>query len=697
MGDGINIDFGQLQQPNIVGGMMQSYQAGRQMGIEQRADNALARVQANPSDPAALSDLAVYNPQAANAFLTMAQNQRLTAARAASAGVYSSYAANQPGASPAPMAAPAPAPSPLTAPTLPAQPNVAPPGPAAAPAPQGAPATPQAPAQGQSQGVPVAQLLSPAHPVTQQVGAAVANGQLSMPAAVAQLAQYADPAEVQQVLANLSTMDTMRKAKLQEANGALATAAQSVLSIPDDPTHSARRQAAMAMLPQLQAHGVTPDMIQNADMSDAGLHGLIGQAVGVEGLIAQSNKTAELTETHRHNVADENKPISVPFGNMLQRPDGTVINDGMGTGAGGGATALTGNNPGGIIDGTFAKSQPGYTGANGKFAGFDTLAHGAAAQTALLQSYVSNGIDTPAKIATKWAPAGDGANNPQVYAANVAKAMGIGVNDKITPAMIPAFQQAQAQQENSMYKPPVAGAGGMRAALQTQAAQIAAYNMPPPTGRAATSAQGVALMQMVGTLNPDYDATKYHEKNQAAAAFGAGKLGSQVRSISVAVDHLDLLGQAATALQNGNVQAFNSLGNSIAAATGNPAPTNFNALKQYVMDETAKAIIGGGGGVGDRDKAGAIISQAQSPQQLSGAIQQVQGLMGGQLQGLKRQYQDATGNTDFENKVSPRAAQVLGMHGQTSGPVRVSSPQEAQALPSGTLFQTPDGRVIRKH
>lgn len=159
---------------------------------------------------------------------------------------------------------------------------------------------------------------------------------------------------------------------------------------------------------------------------------------------------------------------------IVRGPDGQLFEydaEGEGGGAGGspaggpsptgGATALDGHNPGGIIDGPFARSQPGYQGPNGRFAKFASLEDGENAQKALLKSYIGRGFDTPAKIAQRWAPAGDGANDPTAYARNVAGALRIGVNDRITPDMIDRFQVAQATQENGMY-PRAAARGGLR-------------------------------------------------------------------------------------------------------------------------------------------------------------------------------------------------------------------------------------------
>jgi hypothetical protein len=152
---------------------------------------------------------------------------------------------------------------------------------------------------------------------------------------------------------------------------------------------------------------------------------------------------------------------------------------------------------------------------------------------------------------------------------------------------------------------------------------------------------------------------KMKMQGNAATAFGTGKQGQTINSINVAVDHLGTMRQAADALRNGNIQLFNKLGNDFAAATGNDAPTNFDAVKQIVADEVVKSIVGSGAAAGDREKAQAILSRANSPDQLSGAISEIQKLMAGQLRGLRLQYKNSTGQDDFETHLLPETRQQL--------------------------------------
>jgi hypothetical protein len=65
---------------------------------------------------------------------------------------------------------------------------------------------------------------------------------------------------------------------------------------------------------------------------------------------------------------------------------------------------------------------------------------------------VARGYDTPWKIARRWAPAGDGKNDPGIYARNIARQLGLGVHDKINNAAVGRFSIAQANQENYQFR-----------------------------------------------------------------------------------------------------------------------------------------------------------------------------------------------------------------------------------------------------
>jgi hypothetical protein len=197
------------------------------------------------------------------------------------------------------------------------------------------------------------------------------------------------------------------------------------------------------------------------------------------------------------------------------------------------------------------------------------------------------------------------------------------------------------------------------------ARMIANYEIPPLSGFALRSAQGQAIMAAVKQQNPNYDATAYTTKNTARMKFAVGKQGDIVRSLSVATNHLDQLSQAADALNNGDIGMFNRVANALGVhVAGHNSVTNFDAMKEIVGDEVVKAVVGSSGAEGDREAIKEAFNAARSPAQLQGVIEKYEGLMGGQLQGLKRQYQRATGLKDFDSFVSTMAQQRLSAAAQ---------------------------------
>jgi hypothetical protein len=203
------------------------------------------------------------------------------------------------------------------------------------------------------------------------------------------------------------------------------------------------------------------------------------------------------------------------------------------------------------------------------------------------------------------------------------------------------------------------------------AAAIAAYKAPPLIGTALRTPQGQNVMASVYKLNPSYDATTYAVRQKAREDFATGDQGNTVRSLSTATDHLNQLSVAATAMQNRDTKVLNRVGNYFSQEFGGANVPNFEAMKQLVGDEVAKAVIGSSGGVGDRQGISDAFAAVNSPDQIQGVIQKYKGLMGGQLNGLRRQYQRSTGLDDFNSMISPAAGRQLGGGSSKTGPLSV--------------------------
>lgn len=152
-------------------------------------------------------------------------------------------------------------------------------------------------------------------------------------------------------------------------------------------------------------------------------------------------------------------------------------------------------------------------------------------------------------------------------------------------------------------------------------------------------------------------------KNKALSTnirqFDTGPIGNTVRSFNVLVHHLGILEDVTTALDNRDTKLVNRLSQIYKEQTGNPAPTNFDAVKAIVGDELVKAILGGANALGDRQEIKAAIDRSNSPDQLLQAINQYKGLALGQLNGLEKQYRQATQRSDFNDLLLPTTRKAL--------------------------------------
>ena len=245
-----------------------------------------------------------------------------------------------------------------------------------------------------------------------------------------------------------------------------------------------------------------------------------------------------------------------------------------------------------------------------------------------------------------------------------------------------------------------AEAGDDAATFTPQAIDNAAarYNLDgtlPPMGMGAAAAAGrTKILNRAAELKAGIDPEQQRRdqlnnkagianQNKVIQAFNTGKEGKAVRSFNVLLSHLDTLDSLSDALDNGNVQAINRLGNAYARATGKAAPTNFEAVKHIVGDEVVKAVTGGAGALGDREAIAKAIDSANSPAQLKGVIKNFKELSIGQLNGLEQQYRSGSGRNDFEHYLDAPARLMRTQHGGT--------PTSTAAPP------IPTGWAVRKH
>ena len=190
--------------------------------------------------------------------------------------------------------------------------------------------------------------------------------------------------------------------------------------------------------------------------------------------------------------------------------------------------------------------------------------------------------------------------------------------------------------------------------------------------------------------------------SQGVRAFEAGgKLEPTVRSLSVATDHLGTLGEAATALNNGNLRLFNQIGNTFSKETGSPAPTDFDGIKRIVSEELVKAVTGSAGAMGDREALQADLDKANSPAQLQSLVERYKQLMAGQLSGIKQTYSRLNTGKDFDKEyLTPGAQREVAKYSEhATGPdtqkpaAGIPAPIQALKDKGASLHRSPDGTM----
>jgi hypothetical protein len=223
---------------------------------------------------------------------------------------------------------------------------------------------------------------------------------------------------------------------------------------------------------------------------------------------------------------------------------------------------------------------------------------------------------------------------------------------------------------------PISGMGKNAAALRTQV-----------LNRATELAGGMPAAEAAATVASNKQ--DIGSRTKAVKDFSTGKQGQQVNAFNTAIDHLGTMSKLSDALQNNDVKAINTLGNTVARQTGEPAPTNFNAAKQIVTAEIIKAVVASGGGVTERQEAERNFADANSPQQLKGIIDTYKQLLGGQLNSLSLQYENTTGRKDFNTKLTPEAKNTVSkLRGETPATAgALSAAEQAELAQLRTRFR----------
>jgi hypothetical protein len=136
---------------------------------------------------------------------------------------------------------------------------------------------------------------------------------------------------------------------------------------------------------------------------------------------------------------------------------------------------------------------------------------------------------------------------------------------------------------------------------------------------------------------PDFHQYNFDVGKKVAEYFTSGEGGKTLNNFNTATEHLGQLQKLGEALQNGDIPLVNQLSNAWKTATGEAAPSNFNTVKAAVSGEIGKTFKGN---VTDEElkTITANVSNAQSPEQLKGFIDQSLALMKSKIHASATQY-----------------------------------------------------------
>ncbi|ASY45370.1 hypothetical protein CJD35_13700 [Sphingobium xenophagum] len=336
----------------------------------------------------------------------------------------------------------------------------------------------------------------------------------------------------------------------------------------------------------------------------------------------------------------------------------------VGGGSSGGSSRGERNgNPGNIKDGPWAQAQPGYIGSDGTFAKFAPGAGAAAQERLLAENYVAKGFDTPAKIVNRYAPAGENSGaSMSNYIGYISRKLGIGANDQITQAQVPALAQAMREFETGN-----TGGGGA----------VAVASVPKGPGNQARQ----MTQQEVQAAGLDPAQSWYMQANGIPTAIkGGGQQANGAYSQS-ALDAFDRAIDTATRLKTHP---------GLSAAVGVKGLTG-GFLGGWVVPGTDAADFGA---ELDAMKAQVFLPMVQSMKGM-GALSNAEGeKLTAAIGALSTKQSEKQFGLSLDRIIKDlRTYKQRGMGGaQSSGaPVKVRSIQEARKLAPGTVFIDPNG------
>lgn len=192
------------------------------------------------------------------------------------------------------------------------------------------------------------------------------------------------------------------------------------------------------------------------------------------------------------------------------------------------------------------------------------------------------------------------------------------------------------------------------------------------------------LAAAVNAFNPNFDQNTFKVRGSEEKAYTSGSQGQQLTAIGTARNHMSTFKQTADALDNGNFQLANKIGNAVGMQFGSDKASNFNIARSAFAGEVGKAFAGANVAVADRQDLIDKINAASSPAQLKGYADTADELLAGKQKSLKESYdQGLKGNANFGSENVQHTPGGVA-HGLTEGATGTGSNGQKYVVKNGT-------------
>lgn len=203
-------------------------------------------------------------------------------------------------------------------------------------------------------------------------------------------------------------------------------------------------------------------------------------------------------------------------------------------------------------------------------------------------------------------------------------------------------------------------------AIASQVKGIATGSQQLPTGMGG-AANRQALLQLVNTYDPSFDAVNYNARANTRKDFTSGKSAQNITALNTAMGHLSSLSDAYDSLGNGGSPLINTATNAVQNALGytdaqkatQKATSDVSTDAHAVSEELAKVFRSTGMAESDVKAWEKNLSTSASPTQSKAIIGDAIELMNSRLDSLGQQYNQGMGTTkNGIELLSPKAQQA---------------------------------------